>query len=242
VESCYDHNDTYDSIFGDIGSSFEECRAECVGLLLSLDKGFLKEIFGFEGEEAENVIYTNWLSMVYAGVKALELYQPDAKQWMQAHSQARFSILNVLVEAGEGLVQVKETVGEDGKPDLLIQVDRSGIDTVGRKAIHDYLMKIQVYKATANIKCARDMFAAYCAVNDDGKFTWAKWREIVMDRKQPRKFFVQHNTVLNGADNVTLKTYEATQEGVIQSWIDRFPNNSIYPALEHCWRKDKEFY
>lgn len=102
-------------------------------------------IFGHEGQEAENIIYANWLSMVFAGAaKALEMYQPKTASWMQAHSRARYAILQVLIEAGEGLVTVEGTTGADGKPDLLIKLDRSKIDTVGRKAIGDFLTKLQV--------------------------------------------------------------------------------------------------
>lgn len=247
IEQCYDHNDTYDSIFGSMGSAFEECRAECVGILLSLDKTILKEVFGYEGTEAEDVIYVNWLSMIYAGAaKALEMYQPSADgqgQWMQAHSQARFSILRVLIEAGEGLVDVQQIVGADGKPDLLISLDRNKIYTVGRAAINDYLLKIQVFKATADVVSARTMFDRLTAVDNDGKYPWAAWREIVMDKKQPRKFFVQHNTFLEGK-TVGLKNYDATPEGLVQSWIERFPKGSsnIYRDLDYNWLKDRKHF
>ena len=40
-------------------------------------------------------------------------------------SQARFVILQVLNQAGDNFVSVKEVIGEDGKPDLLFSMDRS---------------------------------------------------------------------------------------------------------------------
>jgi hypothetical protein len=45
---------------------------------------FCSRIFGLEGQEAEDVTYVNWLALLYQAVgKALEMYQPSTKVWLQ---------------------------------------------------------------------------------------------------------------------------------------------------------------
>ena len=48
--------------------------------------------------------------------------------------QARYVILRVLLEAGRGLVELKQIEGEDGTPDLEVVLSRDLIPTV--RSIH----------------------------------------------------------------------------------------------------------
>eukprot|EP01027_Heterolobosea_sp_BB2_P001330 GEZU01002034.1.p1 GENE.GEZU01002034.1~~GEZU01002034.1.p1 ORF type:complete len:228 (-),score=98.48 GEZU01002034.1:314-997(-) len=212
--------------FKEIASAYEECKAECVGIYLSTDPEVLK-LFGYEGQEAEDVMYVNWLNMVRAGVLGLEFYNPASKKWGQAHMQARYGILRVLLEAGQGLVEIDRS---NGLENATVKLDRSKILSVGFPAIGEYLRKTQVYKSTADVEAGAKMFNAYTAVPDE----FVRLRDVVIAKKQPRKIFVQANTTIatatatsttnNGDDDVIIQLveYDASPEGIIYSFVDRF--------------------
>ncbi|KAG8437876.1 hypothetical protein GDO86_008539 [Hymenochirus boettgeri] len=84
VRSWYKVGETYDSKFTTMASSYEECRAECVGLYLCVNEEVMR-IFGHEGQEANDAMYVNWLNMVRAGLLGLEFYTPETGRWRQVY-------------------------------------------------------------------------------------------------------------------------------------------------------------
>ena len=94
VHVWYQEGQTYDSVFQSIGSSYEECRAECVGLYLCGNHQVL-EIFGHTPgtKETNDVIYVNWMSMARAGLLGMQFYDPTKKVWGQAHMQVIWVVL-----------------------------------------------------------------------------------------------------------------------------------------------------
>ena len=101
--------------------------------------------------------YVNWLNEIRAGLLALEFYNAEQKKWGQvsffyfrrqlfskAHCYARYVLLRVALEAGEGFVTIEELTGDDGKPDLRFVLDRKKIDNVGKPAVNAFLGKLQV--------------------------------------------------------------------------------------------------
>ncbi|XP_063845156.1 dipeptidyl peptidase 3-like isoform X2 [Scylla paramamosain] len=216
----YEKGENYNSRFTNLASAYEECRAETVALYLGLVDPIL-DIFGVSESDREDLKYVSWLDMMYAGLKGLEMYQPTQGKWGQAHSQARYVILRVALEAGGGLVTLTETTGEDGLPDLLLSLDRTKIESVGRQAMGDFLTKLQVYRSMGDSKAGRAMFEKYSEVPAEGPHPFAKWHEIVVRKRRPRMVLAMPNTRAVG-DDVELVSYTEATDCVVQSWVDRF--------------------
>ena len=216
----YERGENYQTRFTNLGSAYEECRAETVALYLCLNDDVL-DIFNIPKEKKEDVKYMLWLDMFFGGLKGLEMYQCKQGQWGQAHSQARYVILQVGLEAGHGLVDVKEITGEDGLPDLLLTVDRTKIATVGKKAMGSFLKKLQVYRSMGDARAGREMFEKYSRVEEEGKYPFGKWHEIVTRKRRPRMVLTTPNTRVKG-DSVELLTYPPGADGSVTSWVERF--------------------
>ncbi|CCF32300.1 peptidase family M49 [Colletotrichum higginsianum] len=223
VTTWYKPGQTWGSVFGSLAASYEECRAELVAMYLGCEFPVLK-IFGFGdgttdiNNEAGNVLYAAYLQMARAGLVSLEMWDPKSQKWGQAHSQARFSILQCFLQAGDDFCKLEYK--NDDLSDLEIKLDRSKILTTGRDAVGKYLQKLHVYKVTADVENGTAFYKEMTNVDMD--FWGTKARNVVLKNKQPRKVFVQANTFLDEASGkVSLKHYEASPVGMIQSWADR---------------------
>ncbi|KAK9479712.1 peptidase family M49-domain-containing protein [Lipomyces japonicus] len=214
VTTYYKPGQTWGSVFGAIAGSYEECRAECVAMYLTVDKELL-QIFGHT-EDADDVIFVSYLQMARAGLVALEFWDPVTTKWGQPHVQARFSILKAFLEYGDKSF-VKLNYTKDDFSDLEIELDRSKILTHGHPAIKEYLQKLHVYKSSADVANGTQLYNQTTSVSKE----LARFRDIVIQKKLPRRQFVQGNTFLNQDGSVEYREYEESSVGLIRSFVDR---------------------
>ena len=130
--------------------------------------------------------------------------------------QARYAIMNVMLKAGQDFLKINP-VTIDNKESLEIHLDRSKIRSVGAPAVSEFLTKLQIYKATADEVNGTEFYLDVTSVPEQ----WSSVRDIVINSKQPRKSFVQGNTVISKDGNVELKEYEASAIGIIESYVER---------------------
>lgn len=149
-------------------------------------------------------------------------------------SQARFVLARVLIQAGVA------NITEHKPGDLLVTLDRNALRGAGRNAIGQFLLQLQIYKATGDVEAAQKLFNHYSTVEEP----WLSWRPIVLANKQPRKMFAQCNTFLKGDGGVELKSYEGSVEGLILSNVERFEEpDGLYDALLKLAKEDSvHFY
>ena len=215
IHSWYRLGQTLTGVFADLAPTVEECRADLVGAYLKDSKALLA-LFGFDASSKispNDITYNVYLQLGVKGIRGLQNFNIDGDRWGQAQSRAHFAMLKCLLRDGNGFMKIDC----DGAHDqLTVRVDRSRIISDGKPALARMLLKLHMYRCTANVKSCRTYYEDLSRV--DGEYL--EWRRIVLAKKQPRMVFVQANTFIDG-DQVILKEYEPTQEGVVQSWAER---------------------
>lgn len=166
--------------------------------------------------DAGEVLYACYLSMARAGIAALQFWDPASRKWGQPHMQARYAILQVFLSAGPEFCSL-DYASKDDVSDLTIKLDRSKILSHGRPAVDKFLQKLHIFKACADVDAAKELYERMTHVDD---FWATKVRAEVLKQAKPRKVFVQANTFLEDG-KVVLKEYEATPQGMINSFADR---------------------
>ncbi|KAI5950660.1 YOL057W [Candida theae] len=216
IDTYYKPNETWAGVFGANSGSYEECRAELVALYLILKNPTkVLPIFGIESEQdQEAVTYIASLLMIRAGLVGLEFWDPEAKKWGQPHMQGRFAIMKQLHKAG--VFEFEHSAPDYS--DLKIVVDKSKLhDGTAVDALGEFLGSLHVYKSTANVTAGLKYYIEKSNVEDE----YAKFRDIVIKEKKPRKILIQANTVLKEGGSVELIEYEESETGMIQSYYDR---------------------
>ncbi|KAL4779313.1 peptidase family M49-domain-containing protein [Aspergillus varians] len=217
VKTWYKPGQTWTGVFEDISTTVDECRAELVGACL-LDDPKILALFGYTqqghikpDDRMLSTIYT--LQLGTDGLRGLKNYDPVTKKWSQAHSQAHYSIFRHLLRDSKNLYTVTcdTQVGE-----LTVNVDRSRIVHGGKPSLGRMLLRLHIYRCSADIASCREFYEDLSNVDAEA----LKWREIVVSKKDPPLVFSQANTFIHN-DIVELREYEPTARGVIQSWAER---------------------
>lgn len=210
--SYYKPGETWGLLFGTTAGLFEECRAELVALYLILKRpADVLPIFGIAAKDFDDVMLVATVLMVRAGLLGLEFWDPALAKWGQPHMQARFGIFKALHAAGVVALQHGETFD-----DLKLVVDQSTLQGAAVEALGDFLLKLHVYKATANVKEGVAYYTDMTRVTPD----YAKFRDVVMEKKLPRKQLIQANTLITGPE-IEVREYEESEIGMIQSFYER---------------------
>ncbi|PWY87059.1 dipeptidyl peptidase III [Aspergillus sclerotioniger CBS 115572] len=214
VESWYRPGQTWTSVFEKLAGSVEECRAMLISYYLDVEKDMLS-MFGYDdhsGIRAEDFIYNLYLHVGVVGLCALQAFDVKKQAWGSPHANAEYAIFTHLLRDADGLMWIE---CDRATGTLHVRVDRSRISH-GKASIGRMLHKIHVWRCTADVAPCKALYEPLSTVDGMSEV----WREIVVSKPDAPWKFVQANTVLYDG-KVNLRTYEASNEGIIQSFADR---------------------
>ncbi|KAI1260484.1 peptidase family M49-domain-containing protein [Xylariaceae sp. FL1019] len=216
IQSWYKPGQTWTGQFADLSTTVDECRCELVGAFLMDDVEILA-LCGFTEQteiKASDLTYNLYQQLGVDGLRGLANFNVENMKWGQAHSRAHFAMLTCLLRDSNGCVQVQH---DETNHKLTVLVDRSKIVSDGKRALGEMLLRLHMYRCTADVQACREYYEDLSHVDDER----LRWRDTVLANKPPPMLNVQANTYLHSDGSIELREYEPTFEGIIQSWYDR---------------------
>ncbi|KAK3987106.1 dipeptidyl peptidase [Cladorrhinum sp. PSN332] len=216
IESWYNLGQTWAGVFGKLATTVEECRANLISYYLADEKEVLR-LFGLEDEASiTDFSYYVYLTIATKGIDALASFNSEDQSWGDQHARRAFAILRHLLEDGGGTITVDHPEGT-----LHVRVDRSKIISHGKPSLGRLLLRLHVWRCTADVKSCRELYEPLSTV--DGPFeTWrqtaiAAWsnESSSLVQSEPGSKIVQPNTIIEGSGRVVLKLHDAGDEGTI---------------------------
>jgi dipeptidyl-peptidase-3 len=114
--------------------------------------------------------------MLHTGIKTLIFFIPEANQWTQAHSRARFGVVRAVVQWGDGALVVRK-VGDRFK----LILDETKFAKV-EEAIARLVIQLNFYKTARLPEQAEKWFGELTSLDD----FWLEVRQQAVELKIPR--------------------------------------------------------
>lgn len=128
--------------------------------------------------------------------------------------QGQYATLRYLLQHGQEAITVD---WDQGANTLYVRVDSSKFSSGGRSALGEMLRCLHIWRCTADVEACRAFYEPLCEVK--GEFE--VWRQVVASKPKVPWKFVQANTFLREDGEVELRTYDASNEGIIKSFVER---------------------
>ena len=252
VSTYYGPGETWNSKFGAVSASYEECRADINALWLG-NYAQCQTLFDFDPEKDRKIVAeVQWLTYIRKALIGLPLYNPVTKTWGQAHVNGAFVFMSYILENQDPEnkcfdIIVKpvdktsmtsheaERFQGDEMFEIVMNVDNILDEKQGRRILRNMLMHIQTYKTIGDAEGGTKFYVHYSQVSE--KFL--KVRDIVLRNRQARRLTLNHNLVKEGAD-INTRHYPHTIEGLIDSFRDRFPlegANGVAKKIIETWKE-----
>lgn len=110
--------------------------------------------------------------------------------------------------------------------------------------MYHIVVVLKYYKSTGNSEKGIPFFVNASTPTQEQ----LEWRKVVIQRRKPRPNYVQPVTFNDTASgSVKLKNYPGSDEGMIQSFVDRYSDRRRFgrralAALKAVWERDQQYF